>query len=429
MLRIKKFSGLKYSVIKVLVLYYALMIVNFFATPNPYSAMNSGRAGYLAAVYSTEMRVSQLTILLIVLMITVVSLAKISISINYLCLITLSLLSGILNGIIFQEYRTYIFNILTWILLFTVTYCTCQEENVEDVRIAPYIKPVVCLAILGIILAIIRPNIYGIFNFSFNRTTRSSITFWGILGLDKILVPLFLTLYEKKKIKKYLIFAIFTAVVLVSTAVRSSIIYVTIVIAIYFIFRIKRNTIAFILAFLPLTILFYFDSLVSLLMESIGLGVESLTIETIVTVLNGRFELWLYYLNAFCKQPLIGYGYGASILGIDYTGIATSEIGILKCFTECGIIYGSLICYVILKAILSAITILKKRNCTEIELFLSYVILANIVNLSQAYSRIDSISSVLFWFAVMYINLKYTNEKYWVMNWKKHRVKQVEKGI
>ena len=87
-----------------------------------------------------------------------------------------------------------------------------------------------------------------------------------------------------------------------------------------------------------------------------------------------------------------------------YTGVATSEIGILAAFSQYGLVIGGLQVALVLKAIKVGVDVLLERNASDFSKFASLVVLTlSPIWVFEAYWRIGQADGLVFWYCVFYL--------------------------
>lgn len=382
-----------------------LCTINFFATPNPYSAYHSGRAGYASNFKSTEFKINPAILLLVSLSIIsgymIIKYKKLRCTSIGICFSALILIASLLNRGVINENKTVMYNILSIILVSIVVSFSYQDKTViTEHWIKKFYHFIETLLFGGIIFALIFPNRYGIINLDFSRSERGEITYWIIIGLQIWGVVVALTLYYKYKKKKYLIPIVIVLFFQMAFANRMALVVIIVpLITFIFILGNKNEKVLFVVGGLGIAGLFGNDIIN---MFIIGKKFD------FNTILNGRFPLWSFYINEFRKHWICGAGVNLSLSSF-YSGIAISEIGVLKWFGEYGLFVGSFQLFCIIAAFIKSLNLLKniagkkeKINYTDLVMSL-YYIACFVPFLLESHGRILNLTDFFAWFSMYYI--------------------------
>ncbi len=226
-----------------------------------------------------------------------------------------------------------------------------------------------------------------------------------VSGLYPVLAMVY---YEKCRNLACLLPYLFMIVVTVGGAGRSDTALTILPALIYILLR-KRNFSAkaiwvgalLVVVFLAWDEIYSFFTLAGGTLNYTGIPRSSLSV-----TLNGRLELWVYNIQKFAQHPLVGNGINFINRATDYMGVATSEVGILKAFSECGILFGGLELYLIVRAVRFALGRILVPETDFITLFCCYLVLADVFMAVQSFSRIVNVMECFFWVAVFYLNLE-----------------------
>ncbi|WP_019230339.1 O-antigen ligase family protein [Sedimentibacter sp. B4] len=386
---------------KVFQLNSLLALINFFLTPNPYSAFHSGRAGAGYSIVSFNFFVSPAYLIFSsVALVWLIYSRRIYINAKIIVLLSTLLLSGLASNVIFQRPITYAYDfmmiLLTYILSVHERYI--DNDNINWIKIG---RNITILLIFGIAIALVFPNRYGYLPFEFSRTSRGEITLWKYMALQTIFPSLALIIYEKYNNKKYLIISVVMSIIILSTASRIPLVVSLLPFLYYLVIRKKRfSRIAFISLIIISMIIFWRDVL-----EFFTFGNELGGVENIDAILNGRFPLWSYYFEKFKDNMIWGNGVFLLERYHDYYGNAFSEVGYLKWFAEYGLIFGIVMTTFIIRASITAlININNNKNHKYWDTFLSLIFLSMLPVVIQSHSRILNITDFIFWFSMFYLN-------------------------
>lgn len=404
---IKPYKRQSYIIIYFIKSYFCLMTLDFFITKNPYAAYHSGYSGMESGIYSSSYVISCQYLLLISALLAIVIAKYIYIYISRLnvLLILLMGISNIVAGTLWSHPINYIYNSLILIFTSSIAYVTVknQEVKINEKFMLSCGNIISILALFGTLIAIVRPNVWGYFSFSFNRLTRGELTYWRVLGLYVIAAPLALIIYEFVHKKKYIIFAGLIWLVCLAQSTRILAVVSLMPFVCYLIIRQKDYKKFIAIIIMVGALLVFKDKIISFL--TLGVGV-TLSEESTSFILNGRYELWNYYIEKIILHPLIGNGPNFMTKYNDYVYHATSEVGILKWFAEYGMIYGGILMFMSIKALVRSIKILREKKSTITDLFMAYIFIAQLVSLPQSFARILSFTDFLYWISMIYLNYR-----------------------
>lgn len=369
-----------------------LLIVNFFLTQSPFSAMHSGKItnnvieGYfIVPAY----------LILFGMIFAFIYKFNFKINIILVTFIFLSLISGLVNGFIIYSFKSYFYDVLILFLIATVFQYTPNQITIFDSENGYKIILNLSLlfVVIGFFAAIFFPQRYGYLPFEFSRETRGQVTLWLYSSLYFIFPILSIIALVKYNLKSYLIFSFFINLVIVSTASRVPFLISIIPVIIILLYYYKRKS-ALILAFMVVFLSFFIASIINFIKNVFY--VEDFS--------NGRDVLWEYYWNNFFEAPFFGKGLSFMQYYGDYYGKAESEIGLLKIFTERGLLFGFFAVFIFIISLYMAHSNLKNiRKLDNFSIFMSFVFLSLVVSLFQSYSRIYSFDDFLFWCSSFYL--------------------------
>jgi hypothetical protein len=397
--------------------YYFLLfglVVNFFITPNPYSAGHSGGAGRWAAVssesWTLNTAVIMATALLIALALRVRAIHQESFYLSWFIALYLLINSVVTSGVSVNP-MTYIYTAFS----FCVVIILSKKEAVRSYGFNErfFLFLVLSLYLLSLALAIIRPGVWGWVPLEFGRETRGEMTLSKIAGLQLILLPAFLAFNRGKKSFIIILMSLLFFVE-VSFNTRLTIYKFIAPVVLFFYASTLRKTsrsqyISFSFVFLFLAFIFVYFLFY--------MGYLSFNIRDIEDFTTGRAELWVFNFEVFLSNVLFGFGPNAqSILG--YAGSATSEIGVLAAFSHYGIFFGVFQVCVVVMSCRKAFFIISTRNeISRISIFFSLIILTYLpIWLFFSGWRILSIESFIFWYAVFHL---YFSDEMRCREWRK----------
>lgn len=382
---------------KLYLIYVAMMIVNFFATPNPFSALHSGVTLTGGYVQSVSFFITPAYLVILSLIITLLISRQLVLNYKILILISLLLVSGLFSGAFSSNLTTYWYNILSLTLISSVSLSAYFKSNGELHNLLKIAKLLTLIMFLGIVIAVLFPYRYGHLPFDFSRYTRGEVTLWNVTGFFAIYPTMAMLIYKKYQKKAFIYFSLLMSVIVMSTATRADVLLTIMPFIIVLVINAKIVYKVIIGFFALLSLPFFYQNIVTFF-----LGANS---NYNTDISNGRFELWQHHLNTSLENPMFGAGAFFIADSKDYRGTALSEVGGLMWFSENGIIFGIIMFSFVLIAIYSSIKQLSKgRSVRDTEFFFAVLFLSMLPNLVQSYGRILSIQDVLFWFSLFYIN-------------------------
>jgi len=249
---------------------------------------------------------------------------------------------------------------------------------------------------LSVILALLRPNIWGYLPFQFSRESRGEVTLAAMTGALIITPCLIFSMNKISFLNRILLF-IPILIIVASTATRSVLVSTMIPLILFSMFRLNsgRRIFYVILIILLLFIIYTFIGDIFILEKSNSTVLEA--------TLTGRADLWSYYWFKFIKAPFLGHGSFLLERALNYTGEAFSEIGLLKTAAENGIFAAALQLFAVLFACVSAVRSLRNKYSSSIELFTSLLVLAITPNfILQDHSRILNSTDFIYWYSVFF---------------------------
>lgn len=374
------------------------MTINFFVTPNPYSALHSGRAGLEHSVVSVQFFISPAYLILIALILLALYVKKIAFDYKILIAMGFLILSGLYTQALMSNPTTYLYNVLSFVFMSSLAIIAYNFTDKKDItNLKKVAKTLTVILFLGVCLAVLFPNRYGVLPFEFSRLSRGEVTFWNVTGMFVLYPAIAILVYRRYKIATYIFFSLIMTMIILSTATRASFVLSLLPFIIVILFNIKMvYKLIFFTLLIPVVLLFY--------KTIIGFFVGGDT-NTSTDISNGRFDLWNYHWEYLKENPLLGSGaYFVDRMG-NYSGGANSEIGALMWFSENGVIFGAILLLIVAKAVFVGFRLmLKGEKTTDVELFFSILVLSMLPNLVQSYGRILSVEDMIFWFSVFFLN-------------------------
>jgi hypothetical protein len=376
-----------------------LLLFDFFLTANPYSANHSGHSGSETGIvaYSYFIQTNLITAVSIFCAYFYLNKLKLVLPLFPLYFAIWIFFSGTLNHGIFEYTKSYFYDAILPFLLAGIAYHDFRGiYNPEKLRILFW--GIFGYVLLGCILALIKPKIWGYLPFAFSRVERGENSL-AFLNAAHIMLPaMALSISSLSKGLRLFVF-VFMLFLALSVMTRTLIVYSISPLLIYVFIR-KKGITSYILKFLALGacyigFLFLIDSIL----------LSSSKQSVLEASLTGRYELWEYYWKQLWESPFIGKG--AFMLASptsSYRGLANSEIGLLKTATEYGIPAAILQLALVILADISAFRILTNNKSNDLEILTSLLaITLTIEFLIQDHYRILSTENFVFWYSVFFL--------------------------
>jgi len=373
----------------------ALSAINFFITPNPYTAAHSGSITPVGVFISVSMLIHPMLIAMGSLAITYFKLSGFTFRINAATAAWsfLALLSGFVNGVLWGRPLTYIFDVSSFILMGSLVLAERSRNLDESMELV--LRFIVAATLIGMVLSILRPGVWGAFQIGFSREARGENVFGNLLGAA--LLPA-LAIGLKNLPIRYRAFAYCVGLASqISSGSRTYTFLALVPLVIYVIFR--RRGIARIATLAGVLLL-----LVVVLAGNIDKFIFSdggkISLEATLT---GRYDLWTYYWQKFLSAPVFGHGVFLLDRVKDYYGYATSEIGLLKVAAEYGALAALVKFSVVMTATVAAISAVLRADTRPYQLVLALYLLPAVPNfILQSQTRFGGVGDYFFWYSVFY---------------------------
>lgn len=386
-----------------------LILFDCLITPSAYSALHSGRVGSYAS--STTFTLNPAYILLLCALVAFFTDLHIyKKNIGYGLCITI-LLTGLLNRSLLTDTNAYLFDAIS---IFTVSTIAMSDalrknsgmidggggENIYDIDFQVISKIILVLFVIGLALVYIAPGRFGVLYFQFTRSARGEVTIWSMFFVSVLLLIIAIIKTSKKeKAKLYWIIAIAACIITISTSNRTLVLLY--LICIFLAWIEQRFDIKKMIGLIAIGIVAFVGY--EHISDFFLLGQQQVT-GSLGTVLNGRLGLWQYYWELFISHPIIGYGQVSISEQLSSTLGASSEIGILKSATNYGIIFAIIELYVIIRAIINSITVIKNsNNYDSFDHMMTFLFWCSFPLIIQQHARILNFSSFIFWYTSFYM--------------------------
>ena len=383
------------SLIILLIVYSIFMFIDCVLTGSPYSAWHSGKVGAFSSSTVFRFNIAYVLLFSAIIVFIAKGFRIYKRNIGYiLCLIII--LSGVINGKIFTNYNTYIFDSLMIFIVSNLAYVDIafnyHENQNEEFNL--FSKIIAASFVMGLLLTIFGNGKYGYLPFDFTRSSRGEVTWWVILFIPvSLCIVTTIKKIRNEKVGLYLVSSAIAIVVVLSTSSRTQVLLFMVVLLLFFISkRLSRKKFFFIALGLVL---------ISVLWSEIWgfftLGAGN----SLDTILNGRYGLWQVYWEAFKSNPIVGYG---TDVYVDSSVGASSEIGILKDITHYGISFGIVFVWFVVKGIRNAYRVIRNNTSfNKRDIFVAFLFFVSVVTLMQQHARILQFSDYLCWYAIFYM--------------------------
>ena len=356
------------------------LLLAFFATPNPYAALHSGRVGFDASVTSDALAINQALLISCALaMAWLIRAQPVLRAPLVLCIGFVSLLlSGVWNGTLFDKPHSYAYDMGSFLLVSTLALAPHRSENLKTLYWLS------CLAILlALLAAFLQPSRWGAPNFAFSRIDRGELPLAAYLGCYLLFPAL---TFVARDIPLWFRLAAWSVISFLTIAMFSRTpIYLFVMPALTYGLCAIRSRLLFCLLS---------AGLVAFATISLIWFAENVDMDLLLT---GRLELWLFHLKQFAESPLLGGGAFLATRSSDYMGAAESEVGVLKSFAEHGIVWGGTQLWVVATACISALRWLRSKEDPSMSMYGLVVLTATPLFLLEGFSRILSASEAIFW--------------------------------
>jgi hypothetical protein len=383
-----------------------LGLINCYLTPNPYSATHSGNAGRAAAVISESWAISPAW--LIAAAMSSVALFTVRTTSRDLPLVAAFIvmwLSGVSTESYVPQLVTYIYEPVVFLMCASLAYRDAHGElkrNWEN-RLLPV---VIILMLFGASMSFFRPETFGHFG-DFTREKRGEVTVWLATGVVVFVGPLMvLGVYKARNwYTKYIWWAPLCGWLLVTLLEhnRGAVVFVIVgMLGISYILKSGLGKVTVILVAL-LGAVFAGPLLLDYIL--IGHGWDEFFEDS-------RIKLWEINLNLFRDNVLFGIGPIRMEQAL-LDSPARSEIGMLRWFSNYGVVFGGVMTYVTFRGVWGAIRLLgcvnKARNeIRSLDVVCAVTVLLSILeHVFSNYSRILDFHSFAYWYSLLYSCYRY----------------------
>ena len=382
-----------FDIDKLILLQIALLAADFFLTSNPYYAAHSGLG---ITTMEFAIHIGWLTVITLILVWYEVIKRGFKWKDTFLILFFIVLLSiqifkyGNLFSVVFPYFS----------ILGLFFFSRLSKTFIDWTFVSRFIW---FLFLLGVILALLRPEVWGVINISFSREYRGEIVFNDMLGISFIASVLLgsYAIFEKKYFIIFLVLILFYS----SFGSRRYLLLMLPTLLVVLFFYAKKAFIS-IRSFIWLAITFF---VLFILIYVFGDKVIAFAFsENRGDISTGRTELWAYYWRIFLDHPFLGNGPRIEIPG--YL-VAQSEVsGALAYLTKFGLFFFLWQIFMVLIALKKAISFLLNSKLNSNETFIPLVVIAGtpLYLIEGIYSVMDP-AGMLFWYSVF----KIVNDKHY----------------
>lgn len=406
--------GVNNSIKLMMIVLFLLNTGNFLLTNNPYRAYHSGRTAYDSTYTGSGFFISPAYIIIIVAVFAIIRILlhkrRLRVTGTQAVFAVGYVIAGLVNGSVFSSPKTFVFDLMMFLFTFQIAgYEVSRTERgnkKEPSELSDLYRLILILVFLGIVLAYLQRDRYGVINFDFSRRTRGEITYWLFTGLHISTVAYSLVSYIRSKKLKALLPAGIVLLFQMAFANRMGVLYIVIPLYVFLLLGTNASKKLLIgLATIFLVAIFWND-----ILSIFGINISEAM--NYIEFLNGRSVLWDYYFNAIKEHTIFGAGLNLTSLS-SYKGGAASEVGLLKMFGESGIIVGlSHVIIGIIAAIngLRIIRFNRTYEANDMDLFFSFYYMGCILPIIlESHSRILNTADFFAWLSMYYLYLRKVN--------------------
>jgi len=307
----------------------------------------------------------------------------------------LAVVSGLINGVLWGRPLTYIFDVVSFMLIASLVLAERSKNLDESLELVLWF--IVTATLIGFVLSILRPNVWGAFQIGFSRDARGENVFGNLLG-TAVLPALAIGLKNLPIRTRSFAFGVGILSEL-SSGSRTGTFLAFAPLVLYLVFRRRGiSRIATMMGALIIIAVVLVSNADNILFREDGrISVEA--------TLTGRYDLWTYYWQKFMSAPLFGNGVFLLDRVRDYYSTATSEIGLLKVAAEYGGLAALVKLGVVMTAAVAAISAVLRADTKPYQLVLALYLLPAIPNfILQSQARYGGITDYIFWYSALYFS-------------------------
>lgn len=376
------------------------MSANFFLAPNPFAARHSGDAAREAAVVSGGWFLHVGLLLAISICIALLW-HRVKPDSKIILLVAPILFwfmfSGLASSVIMEEPQTYFYNMFAFLgIALIARYDAGRNDAFNGVA---FYNAVVLLCIAGVVLALMRPMVWGKITVEFSRAAKGEATLASLIA-GPLLIGVGLAAFRPNMPKITVLLATGLIVLECSFAKRTSIWMVLFPVTLSFCFAASRK---YIRRSHARKLLSYAIPFVGFLTGVAVVYYVATNYYDLDAITTGRFTLWKFHWRQFLENWLFGSG-AHLVTRLHYTGKATSEVGVLSAFSQYGIVFGLLQVGLVTVALFRAVRRLLFPVQDRMVVMASYVVITCFpIWVFNSYSRIIGSASMIFWYSVFYL--------------------------
>ena len=383
-------------------LFFLVTLINFTLTTSPYSALHSGNVGYLGTDSKFYINTAYSLIGSFGMICVIKRIFNIDLITKILC--TLIMISMCVN-FNFNDLYSYIYDMLAITTVSTMALYdnrkSAYSETNNNVSLALYQKALTGLIVIGLALVLLYPSKYGYLSASMSRQERGEVTLWVVLCLPVLSLSLNLVQFLRRELSPiHMSMSVFACFVTCLTASRTALLVYGVIVVLFYLLK-KRNKVLILLTIpIILTLLITSESIRQIFL----LGNSTITSDNVSDILNGRYELWVFYLDTFWDNIFFGAGPNALTDNIATFLEATSEVGILKTAASYGIGPVLIEVYLIVLSFKALRKIYIAPNLfTKYDIFVAFLFLSSIILIIQQHARIQNYGNLICWYSMFYM--------------------------
>lgn len=399
---LRKIKTIDSSFILGSILFFAIMLINFVITPSPYSALHSGRVGGLGidATFAINTAYSMIaSFALIRAKFKNFHFDRAALTMCFFLLVSFAL------NFRPSDINSYAYDIFAIILVSMMASYDVNRTNnthrLSDKGLSYFERIIVGLIIIGFAIVFLYPGRYGYLSGNMSRDERGEVTLWVMLCLPLLILSSQLVSFMFGKIdKKKLFLAIFACFITCLTASRTALLVYFVCLFLCYITKNKNK----IVVYASIPVIFYLIATSDSIRQIFFLGNSSINASNVEDILNGRYDLWMFYWDTFCDNILVGAGPNALSENVAAYLEATSEVGILKTAASYGIIPAVIEIYLIVSSFMALRKIIKNYTAySRYDIFVAFLFIANVILIIQQHARIQNYGNLVCWYSMFYM--------------------------
>jgi hypothetical protein len=386
--------------------------LNFFLTANPYSAYKGGLLALDTHLQSDTFFLHNGLVMTISLLL---AWGLASRTVFYSPVVTLGLgalvLASLFNGTLEMRPQSVGFDFTTMLLTSMLAFQDAQNKN--RMPLNQLFWTASAFTILAIILAVVRPGIWGVVQFDFSRQYRTELIFAALMAAPLLMsISFFAAAYRTLSIPALLWVA---ALILPVAGGNRTEIIIVLTPALLLVFLHLRGAARLILGVFLVAVIVvsvWYFSVAAIELADIELADDSAIAADVVS--GGRLGLLAAHLQAFANSPIVGAG-AFFLDDVVFTDLrAASEVGVARSFSEYGIVWGLFQLGIAASASVISVRALRRREAIDPTLRLLALLVLTLLPhfLIHGFSRILTVADFLFWYAVFRLVAEYDGRSY-----------------